>query len=99
MAFTEDLAPFFADFGVSAIYTPVGGVAATITVIFNKDYSLPQGVGEVGIPTSAPVATCKTADVSTASRGATLVIDGVTYNVIEVAPDGTGITHLRLSED
>lgn len=45
---------------------------------------------------SNPTFTCKTADAGSSSRGQTLVVDGVSYTVREVKPDGTGISLLEL---
>ena len=55
--------------------------------------------GEVGVAAASPRAYCRTEDVSTAAVDDTLVIDGTTYNVIAVEPDGTGVTVLVLSKD
>lgn len=99
MAFVEDLDVFFADFGVPAVYTPLGGEASDITVIVDNEFVAAQGIGLLGVDGSAPQALCKTSDVSDATREATLLIEGITYKVTEPMPDGTGITTLRLSKD
>lgn len=99
MAFTEDLDVFFADYGVDAIYTPLGGAAKSILVIFDNEFAAAQGLGAIGVDSSVPQALCKTSDVSDATRGATLLVGGITYSVTEPMPDGTGMTTLRLSKD
>lgn len=86
-----------------AVFTHTGVAAKTISVIFDKQYSAPEGVGLVAVSSSAPAATCKTSDVSNASRGDTLTldVDGVstTYKVTVPEHDGTGMSVLFLSED
>ncbi|MFH2073974.1 MAG: hypothetical protein ABIJ57_01315 [Pseudomonadota bacterium] len=86
------------DFAVSATLT-VGAVVTTISVIFSAPFrGISPATGE--IETTAPEARCKTSDVSTAVHGSTLVIGGVTYNVIGKQPGEDGIeTILVLSKD
>lgn len=45
-----------------------------------------------------PTFTCSSTSASSASRGQTLVVNGVSYTVREVKPDGTGITLLELEK-
>ncbi len=86
-----------------ATYTPAGGAAKPIRVIFSNEYSAPEGAGIIGVSSSVPVAICKTSDVSGVARDDTLalVVDGatVTYKIKEFMPDGTGMTTLLLSRD
>jgi hypothetical protein len=86
-------------FGQEAFYTSTSGISRTINVVLETPYSSPDGLGIVGVSDSAPTALCKTTDVSDASRGATLSIGDVTYNVTEASPDGDGFTILKLSKD
>lgn len=85
------------DFAESASYTPAGGSASTIYVIFDNEFAL-STVG-VGYENLAPQVLAKTSDVSGATNGATIVINSVTYYVIGVEPDGTGISRLILSKN
>ena len=87
-----------ADFGVTASYTPAGGDASSITVIFDRDYQAVEG-GSVQFATTEPMVTCRTADVSGAAQGDALVVNAVNYTVQVVMDDGTGMTQLMLSED
>lgn len=91
MPFTEDLAPFFADFGVVA--TLVGG--ATVTVIFDRAYIASMG-GQVDA--TEPMCTLKSSDVTVRAItfGTQLTIGGVAYKVRSLHPDGTGLTNLLL---
>lgn len=101
MAFYDnDISLFFTDFAVDAVYTPQGGPASTIKVIFNNEYNRVVDInGFAGIESSAPQAVCKTTDAANARHGDTLVINGTTYYIAEIMPDGTGITVLALSRD
>jgi hypothetical protein len=95
MAFTEDLTAFFStdDFAVSALYNGT----TTINVILYTAY-YEENMGRVGFEGSAPVALARTADVPGVAHGVSLVIYGVTYSVVGVEPDGTGLTTLRLEK-
>jgi len=50
----------------------------------------------MGIAAIAPVFTLASAAVPAQVIGLSLVIGAVTYQVVEVMPDGTGITRLQL---
>jgi hypothetical protein len=90
MPFTEDLTAFFNpdDFGTAVTYN--GG---TIYGIFDNEYV------EIGaVATLAPILTCRTSDVSAASEGTSIVIGGVTYQIMVKQPDGTGVSRLILEK-
>lgn len=100
MALGEDFNVFFNtdDFGVSATFTPRGGGAAsTVKGIFDKEFIAVGDGGPVDIAATDPVFQCKTTDIPNA-RGGTLVIDGVTYNIVVAKPDGTGVSMLVLED-
>ena len=86
-------------FAQTAVYTRPGYPPVQIPVIFDSEYSVTLETGEPGVGVPSPQALCKTADVGNASRGDTLVVNGTSYYVQEVRPDGTGITTLILSRD
>jgi len=94
---TTDLSVFFNtdEFAVAASYTPSGGTAKTINVIFDKDYAALSGVGDY-----RDVCLAKASDVSAAKPGETLVIGSTTYKIKE-PPRHTadGITELELTID
>jgi hypothetical protein len=96
---TQPVNEFFynADFSEDATYTPPGGSAVTIRVIFDNEY-VPTVVGDVVFENTGPVAYARTADVSDATNAATLTVGGVAYRVKETRPDGQGITQLILSK-
>lgn len=98
----EDFNAAFFDgsFDEAAVYTPSGGQARTIQVIFDNEYQAAQfAQAESEIESSGPQATCREADVAGVAHGDTLSIRGVTYSVAEVHPDGTGLMVLILSKD
>jgi hypothetical protein len=90
MAFAEDLSVFFDtdEFADAVTYNGV-----TINGIFDNAYFEGQG-----IQGSQPVFICPTASVSNALHGDELVRNSVTYRVVGVEPDGTGVTLLRLEK-
>jgi hypothetical protein len=94
VAFAEDLTQFFDtdDFGVAATYNG----SATVNGIFDNGFS---AIGnEPGVEGSMPAFTCRAADIPSVAHGDTLVISAVTYTVVGVHPDGTGVVTLALSE-
>lgn len=90
----------FTDSAVDAVYTPQGGQAASIKVIFDNQYQTIELLdGGVGVESTSPSILCRTSDISGVKHGDTLVISGTTYYITGVQPDGTGITRLMLSKD
>lgn len=92
----DDRLILLADFGEAATFTPVGGTASSITVIFDNAYEAVDVGGGSTFAVTQPRVTARTADVSGATEGATLAIGGVTYTIRVVMPDGTGITEMML---
>jgi hypothetical protein len=94
---SADLAGYFEteSHGVSATIT-INGSASVIKVILNKEYfAIDPGTG-MEIESFQPVTTGRTADMSSVEIGDTIQIQSVTYNIISVQPDGTGVTQLVL---
>ena len=83
-----------------AVFSHLGNVAPLLAgvplagAIFDADYQL-QDLAS-GIMSSAPVLTLASADVPANVVGASAVVSGKTYKVVESLPDGTGVTVLRL---
>ena len=96
---TEDFGIFFDtdDFASTASYTPDGGSAKEIKGIFDKEY-LAGEIGEIEMMSAAPMFLTKTSDIPNENGTGTLVISGTTYKIVNVKPDGTGITMLILAD-
>ena len=94
MAFTEDLAAFLdpEDFAVDCT---VGGEA--LRGIFDNAHAL-AAVGEVGMASSLARLTVASADLPASPLGTAVTVDGQAddFTVVEVQPDGTGMTVLVL---
>lgn len=84
---TENLALYFADFGVNVT---IG--AATVRGIFDAAFA--ETLGFVG--GTSPQLLCASADVSSVAEGTAITIAAVNYTVAEIHPDGTGVTVLKL---
>lgn len=89
MAFAEDLTPYFADLGVSAVVDSV-----TVRGIFDNDFLTTLGV----TAGTGPVLLCASADVTSAAQGDVVTVGAVGYTIISLEPDGTGMVLLRLQE-
>lgn len=84
--FVENLAPFFSDFAVTATLD-----GASVRGIFDNQY-----VDVLGVASRQPIFTLPTADAAAATQASVLVVEGVTYRVRTIEPDGTGVTVLML---
>jgi hypothetical protein len=87
-------------FGVSVLYTLVPeGLALSIVAPFNANYALVDTTGEVPVSTTGPVVSVCIADLPRAPKPEdTCVIGGQAYKVIDVQPNGSGITPCILHE-
>ena len=92
----DDRLYMLADFGVSATYTPVGGTASTITVIFDNEYIPVETGGAMPFAMQQPKCLARTSDLTGAVENGTLAIGGTSYFIRIVMPDGTGMTELML---
>lgn len=95
MAFIEDLSPFFStdDFGTAATFTHIGGSPVSVAGIFDASFEDP-----LGIEGRFPRFVCPVSAVPSVGHGDSLVIGSVSYKVVGVKPDGTGIMLLTLQE-
>ena len=71
------------------------GTSVTITALLRKEYLEVKVEGVVGVQNNAQFAFVRTSDVPSIQQGDTLVISGATYTVVEVMPDGEGMTDLN----
>lgn len=89
------------EFGDSAVYTKLAGGTATFTGIFDAPH-IAIDLGEVSISDRRPTFVCRTADlpsgVAGGDSGDTLEVDGITYKVIDLEPDGQGMTRIVLGK-
>ena len=86
MSYTEDLAPFLADFGVDAT---VG--AAAVRGIFDNAF-----LAQLGLVGTDPLLLCRTSDVASATRGTAVTLPAGSFKVVRKEPDGTGMSRLVL---
>lgn len=90
---------FLADFGLVANYTKSGGGTFYIKGIFdNEFYAAETGAG-VAFVSAQPRFFIRSEDLpSGADYGDSLAVDGVSYTVRVIQPDGTGMTTLLLEK-
>jgi len=86
----EDLGIFFAadEFATNAT---IG--AATIQGILDDEY-----IEDLDIAGTRPVLICRTSDVTAVAQGTVVTINETAYTVVDIRPDGTGVTRLILQE-
>lgn len=89
------------EFGDGAVYTLVYGDTASLTGIFDVPHIAIE-FGDSSIADRRPTFLCRTADVPSDAAGGeagdTLEVDGETYNVIALEPDGLGMTRILLGK-
>lgn len=87
------------EFGVSVSWAHTGG-PTVLNAIFDAEYELlVTSELEDGAEGTVPQILCRTADIPGAgAHGDVLTIDSTDYNVVEIKPDGTGMTSVRLQE-
>lgn len=93
MAFesSNDFTGFFdtGEFAESAAYTPSGGSASTISVVFDEPFqSVSVNTGTLDVEDIKPTAYCKTTDVPSVAHGDQLVINSTTYQVVGIETQG-----------
>ena len=89
----SDLSDFFLtdDFGIAATYTPDGGSASTINVLFDNPFNSVPLDGERDIESNTPTALAVSSDVSSVAHGDAIVINSITYHIVGVQKDsGSG---------
>lgn len=88
------------DFGVEITWTRAGGGSFGLAAIFDADHLLlTSEFLDEGQSGASPRVMVRSADIPPgAEQGDTLHIDGSTYRVVELRPDGTGMTDVKLHE-
>jgi hypothetical protein len=83
------------EFAVSAALTS-GGTTRTIAVIFDAPTRVIDPVTGIAVEIRDYSCLAIATDVAAVIHGDTIVINGVTYAITGVEPDGTGVTTLIL---
>lgn len=89
---------FDEDLTVEAVFHPELGEARPIRVVFDRASSN-LAIAGVGLESVRPQALCRDADIPDATHACTLTIGAEDWKIIDIQPDGTGITTLTLSLD
>lgn len=98
--FQEDLSPFFdvtTGFAVSAVFKRDAATIATVAVIFN-DPSKSVEINNTDIEEPAPFLQAPTASLVAVQRGDTVTVNGATFRIERIHPDGTGTSLVLLAE-
>lgn len=94
----QDLLNFFdTDTHGTTASISIDGSSSNISVIINKEYFAIAGES-VDVDGTQPVVTCRSSDVTGVDTDDTITIDTVTYNIVNIQPDGTGVTVLILQD-
>jgi len=83
--------------GKTVTYTPQNGSPKAITVLFDNEY-LGMDLNAGTMSTTGPAAYCKSEDLSSTPKGDAFTIDGTSYTVQDIQPDGTGMTICMLKK-
>ncbi len=75
----------------------IDGSDSSIKVIINKEYFAIPGES-VDVTGFQPMVHCRTQDITGIDTDDTIAVGGVTYNIIEIQDDGTGVTVLILQD-
>lgn len=86
----DDLDVFF-DLDEHALEAIVIESGTVITGIFDRPYT-----DALDVQGFSPSLTCKSADVGELRRGRLIEIESTVYKVVNVEPDGTGISRVQL---
>jgi hypothetical protein len=97
--FQEDLSLFFDQtngFAVSVVFNRGVTVLATVACIFN-DPSQSVEIYNTDVEEPAPFLQAPTASLSAVKRGDTATVNGTTYRIERIHPDGTGLSIINLA--
>jgi hypothetical protein len=98
--FAENLSSFFdvtTGFAVTAVFKRGEATIATVAAIFN-DPSQSVEINNTDIEEPAPFLQAPTASLAAVRRRDTATVNGATFRVERMHPDGTGITLVTLAE-
>lgn len=94
----DDLGEVFFDTALGFAVNATTSGAATIPGIFQKDYFEAAPGGGVNIESTTPIFRVESSTATGVDHGDSLTIGGVTYEVVEIQPDESGVTDFRLME-
>ena len=89
MRYDDDIEAALADFGVDALLNDT----QTIQGIFDNDYT-----EALEMAATEPHFICKSSDVTKVRRDDRLRIGAESYRVVNLEPDGTGVSVIRLTK-
>lgn len=89
---------FLNDFGVCAELRKSGRMRKTIKGIFDEAYTEVDVGGTIGFQTVSPRIVCKTSDLVGAADADSVKVNGETYFIRVIQPDGTGMTEIQLEK-
>ncbi len=71
------------------------GSEVTINAVFeNAHFTVDEGVS--GFSTTQPAILCKSTDIEDYSQGSRVVVGGTEYEIVDIRPDGTGMSEVQL---
>ena len=93
----EELSAFFdtTEHGTAATFTRAGPPGVSVVCVFRNEFFQVDD-GMVAVESSQPLVTVESSKITGVAHGDTMTIDGTTYNIVAIKPDGTGVTDLVL---
>lgn len=87
---------FIKTFGEDLTYTPAGGAATAVRMIFDNEYF--DEVPGLGLQMRRISARLLEIDAPSLANGDTVARGATTYKVVQVMPDGQGFVEVKLEE-
>lgn len=94
----QDLDVFFNDEEFTEIATLSNGLSISVYFDEKDDVVFDTGL-DSDVSASVPSATCKSVDVASMRHGDSVVVNSITYYVIDMDPPQNGVRKLYLSKD
>lgn len=82
------------EFGVSATITSNSSTREVQGIFDNGHYQIDNGYSVV--TTTEPQFLCRDIDIVGVAQGDAVVVSGINWSIVDLMPDGTGMTLLRL---
>lgn len=87
---------FVRDFSEVATYTPAGGSARSLAVVFDRVSEVTDIGAMIQMDGVAAFVHLETAQAEELAIGDAMTVRGLSYRVVGVEPDGTGVTRAVL---